>query len=48
MNLTQYQLVATKVGEKKKTRKGFKCLGEKNLGDKIKDMDLKVVIPWQK
>jgi hypothetical protein len=45
INLTQYQLVATKVGEKKKTRKGFKFLGEKDLGDTLKDMDLKVVIP---
>jgi hypothetical protein len=45
INLTQHQLVATKVGEKKKTKMGFRCLGEKDLGDRLNDMDLKVVAP---
>jgi hypothetical protein len=45
VNLTQYQLVATKVGEKKKPRKEFKHLKEKDLGYRLKDMDLKVVTP---
>jgi hypothetical protein len=43
INLTQYQLVATKVGGTK--NKGFRCLGEKDLGDRLKDMDLQIVAP---